>query len=337
MNSAVNAIEAPADDTQVIEGNETTTTESTSEPLIARLNQAPDAGQVDSLTSTLTGEPTTPAEPEPVPENYFWSDSPDWRGDIVKATGGDDKLLKRLERFTDPISYFKTEQHAQTLISQGKQGETPDESSTEEEWTDYRARMGVPEASNDYDIISNGDGQYGDADLLNNELISQVAHQHNLSNEVATQFANTIKAREELAVEDRRLLDQSDQVSAERQTQEMWGPDKASNMYAMNLLLDKAPEGLKAKFLHMRDPETGTTNINNPEVLNWLAGVAREAFPASVVVPNSQNPSGDIASEMKDIQTMMRDKPDDYFADQTVQDRYKELLAVDMRLKEAAQ
>jgi hypothetical protein len=83
--------------------------------------------------------------------------------------------------------------------------------------------------------------------------------------------------------------------------------------------------------------DTGERLGNNPQVIRWLAGLARELNPAATVVPGSgMNASQAIETELSNLKAMMGDRKSAYWKGSDAakhQERYRELTSVQTKLR----
>jgi len=93
-----------------------------------------------------------PSDPPADPPTDKWGEN--WR---EEHSGGDEKTLKRLQRYTDPGAVINALTAAQNKIASGDMGAKLPENATETELADYRKATGVPETAADYDVqLPNG-------------------------------------------------------------------------------------------------------------------------------------------------------------------------------------
>ena len=74
--------------------------------------------------------------------------------------------------------------------------------------------------------------------------------------------------------------------------------------------------------------------LNNPDILRGFVNLALEVNPAGPLVPaGSGNPMESIAEEKGKIEKMMRENRKAYDKDDKVQERYRELIDAENKMK----
>ena len=154
-----------------------------------------------------------------------------------------------------------------------------------------------------------------------------------MSNAVMSEMANALKEAQNLAYEDRRIVDMQDEQTFNNSMREKWGPDTKTNLNQVDVLLDRMPEEYKEKmFDHARLPN-GELLKNNVIFNEWMCGVSRDANPGITILPNNDNPLVDIGGRIKEIEGMMRDDSAAYYKDEAIQKELRELYTAEESLK----
>lgn len=268
--------------------------------------------------ATGTGEAAKPTWPE------------DWRKQMV---GEDEKELRQAERYATPKDIWKKARELERRVSSGELKAPLPDNPTPEQLTAYRAERGIPEKPEGYlEQLPNG-LVIGETDKPIFESFVKELHAVNADPKVAhaavawynkfqeDQAAKTAEAdvahREEVG----------DALRAE------WGADYRANVNHVKAFLEAAPKGVADLIANARDAE-GRALLNSPQVLQWLASTARELNPIHTIVPGtSGNDGATVDGEIEKIEKVMRDKPKEYFRDEKMQARLRELYGARERIK----
>ena len=272
--------------------------------------------------NTLLGQKPTdvpPAAPATWPE--------DWR---TKVAAGDEKLGKVFERYSSPEDVAKALVAAQRRLTSGELRSTLPKDATPEQLAAWRQENGIPDSPEGYDLSQLPGGlTIGEADKPLIEAFVKDMHGANASPElVKSAIASYYRLQEQQAGQ----LAQQDATVHQRAEDELrreWGNDYRVNVNAMTALLDAAPAGVKEGLLGARLAD-GTLLGDNPTVLRWLAGMAREMNPVATVMPGSgANAMQAMSDEIASIEKTMREDPDKYWKGESgaqMQARYRQLV-----------
>lgn len=295
-------------------------TEPTSEPAAEPVNEPAEPAKGNLLDSD-GGEPSEPAA---APQD--WPD--DWR---TKLAGGDEKTLKKLERFNSVNDVVKWAQNLEKKMSSGEFKQALDEDATEEEIKQWREQNGIPESPDGYDLDVDG-LVVGDDDKPYLDEFLKEAHESNMPNEmvqkvVAWHYQNIEQQKEAMAEADADF-----QAEAQQALREEWGGEYKQNINQIKNLLSTAPEGIEERLLGGRTAD-GKVVGNDPETLKWLSSLARQINPVATVVPGAgANQASAVQDEISQIETTMRTEPDKYWKDPKMQARLQELYSAQERL-----
>lgn len=288
---------------------------------------APDANQLDAAAPVPSADPpsspgdaATPPGGDDVAKGY-WPE--DWR---ERKANGDEKVLRKLQRYASPEAALDALFNAQAKISSGalKSALKPD--ATPEELAAWREDNGVPADPSGYQI-SLADGRViGDADKpLVDEFLSRL-HTKNAPPELVNETLSWYYEKQEalrLAEEQR---DQEAWVSARDELRDEFGADYGRNVAAAKELI---PEDIRDTLLLARTPD-GTRVGADPHVVRWLVGMARELNPIGTVVPGAgRNAMQALETEISNLKAMMGDRASEYWKGPKAtanQARYKELI-----------
>lgn len=320
------------------------TTEATSTtPVTEATSTAPTVGTTASTATTTeqTGtatateaKPATEAAADPAkPEGISAKDWATLRADYAK---GDEKVLKRLERYSSQEAVLDALIAAQNKIASGTLKQALPKDATPEQLADWRTENGIPESPEKYEVELEGGRTLGEADKPIVDDFLKQAHAQNMTPEQVSKTVSWYMAEQERQVEARHQMDAEHRAKAEETLRQEWGSEFKLNNNMINGLLDMAPEGVKDQLLGARLAD-GTPLGNDPATLRFLANLAREVNPVATVVPGSGgNAMQAIESEMGDLEKMMGDRKSEYWKgpkSATLQARYRDLVSVKQKAK----
>lgn len=273
-----------------------------------------------------------PADPAPVdpPADPVAGDWPeDWR---AKAAGGDDKLMKRLERYNSPKAVVDALVAAQAKISQGvKQPLKAD--ATPEEVAAWRAENGIPEKPDGYEVSLPDGFVIGEADKPVVDSFLERMHGKNVPPDVVNEALGWYYQEQAQQMEAQAEADLDFRGKGQEELREEYGSEYKRNI---RIALEVVPEDIKDEFLGGRLAD-GTMIGDNPAVIRWLSGMARQINPLATVVPGTgTNAMQAMESELAGLRAKMGDKASDYWKGPNAsknQERYRELVAAQQRTK----
>lgn len=256
-----------------------------------------------------------------------------WREHLA---GEDKDALKTLQRFTDPQQLWKRTQELTKKLSSGElKAVTPfPKDGKPEEQDAWRTEHGIPAKPEAYmEKLALKEGLViGDEDKPFVDSYLATAHAANLPPEVVNEQLNWYlgtyipdlqKAQAE--------MDGEFKVESQVKLREAWGQDYKGNMNAVATLLGTAPEGLRDRFFSSRTPE-GRAFGDDPDVMQWLAGLARELNPTSTVTGGTAaDPLKGVNDKIAEYEKMMKDNRQAWNKDIAGQAEYQKLL--DLRSK----
>lgn len=277
--------------------------------------------QADTSTNTATTANTA--------QQSKWPDT--WRQEM---SGGDEKEVKQLERYASPADIWRKARALEQRLSSGELKSALPKDATEAQVKQWRAENGIPEAPDKYELKFD-DGVINDNDKEWVDDILKTAHQSNLTKE---QAKSTIEAIAELR-EKRSEARQEKDAQIAKETQDAlraeFGPDYRQNLNLIKGLLETGPAGVKQKLLGGRMAD-GTPIGSDPDVLRFLATVARQINPVTTLVPGAgANISGAIDDELSKLNSMMGNRGSEYWKGPNAeknQKRYRELVAAKDRM-----
>lgn len=291
----------------------------------------PDQTTPDPILATSDPTPPTqPQTPDPTPEKPVegkWRD--DWREALA---GGDEKRLKQLQRYSDPMAFAnKTFALEAKLTSGDYKRQSPPENATPEEVLEWRREQGLPDKPEDYKPeLPNGMilGEHDQATLAN---FQKFAFDNNLSPDALNKTLSWYFAEQDRVAKVQQITDQDFHESAKDMLMSEWGlKNYRSNLSAMAAVRDQMPAGLGDRILAGRTAD-GRLIGDDPQFLQWFASVARELNPAASVI--SQDSGKSVEGELEQIRNLRRADPDKYDQDKQMQARERELLDAQIRLR----
>jgi hypothetical protein len=174
----------------------------------------------------------------------------------------------------------------------------------------------------------------GDTDKPAVDTFLAVAHQHNLTPEVANAIiAGQLKLQDEFVQEQTRL-DTEAGVAMGKEMKEAWGGDYVLRTNEIEAML--AAGGVRDEIINSRLPD-GTPVGYSPKMLKWLSSLAQAQSPAATVVPASgTNSNQSLEAEIAVIEGLIREGSDKYYkgaAGLAMQNKYQELLQRKLGIK----
>lgn len=278
----------------------------------------------ESAAPEEEARPETPTNivDTPEPDNsppQTWPD--DWR-DLL--AGNDEKFAQRLARFTSPENLAKSWKEAQKKISQGFQAPALSDEPDDDELATYREQVGIPGSWEDYSTDIEG-LVFGEDDKPVIDGFLEFAHSRHVPQQYVTPALEWYHQFQEDQAASRAAADQEEQTQNIVALKEEWGPDYRQNLNAIRGMLDGVDENLFDLFFSARTAEGGLLG-NNATAIRALAQIARQANPAALVAPGTTSSSlQSVGDEIKKIERLMRENPKEYFADEDIQKRLRDL------------
>lgn len=256
-----------------------------------------------------------PADPPP-------SDPPaaDWRKDLA---GDDEKMMKRLGRYSTQNDAIKAGLEAQDKLRTTRSTALPD-NATDEQLAEYREQNGIPKTFGEYDMTLADGLVIGEDDKAMVDGYLEAMHGENASQAQITAGLNAFYNMREAEIADLEVQDNTDRGSALEALKEEWGPDYHGNKNALSAIVNQIPESVREEFTNARLAD-GTALMNSPEMLMFLADMSRKTNPAATVVGNNPDPSGAIKNELATLNEWMKTQDDRYWKDDSAQARWREL------------
>jgi len=279
---------------------------------------------LEQTPASVTPEPA----PEPVAQEASWPD--DWR---QKIASGDDKKLKELERFSDPLamgdSLFSAQEKIKSTDYQKKLSDNP----SDEELTAYRKSNNIPEKADGYGYKLPEGFAFGEADkpFLNNILDG--LHAQNASPAVVQTIMDKYIDNIESGAVEFMEKEKNDKEASEDALRSEWGGEYKANNNMVENFMSTAPEDVRDALGNGRGPD-GTALFNNPSVVRWLNGIVREINPAASLLPAG---SGDkikaVDTEIAALDKIMNEMiAKDTWHGSLEQKRHLELTSAEMKM-----
>jgi hypothetical protein len=297
------------------------------------------ATEGEGMAAAVTPAPASPSPAaEPAAAAPTWP--ADWREQIASAHGGEDKKavakeLRRLQRFADPAAVYGTARALESRLSEGGLVKIPGRNASVEEVAAFRRAMGVPETPSGYfDHIRLDNGAVlGEADRPVVDGFAAAMHEAGAPAAVVNRAINWYFAQQEAQA---AALDEGDddfRRQAETELKESFGPGYRRRVNAIGALFASAPGGADAGdtgslFARLMGGRMADGKIigNDPDMVRFLVGLAREINPAGAVTEGGNEAGKGEAAEIAEIEALMRKDRRAYDRDPKMQARYRELL-----------
>lgn len=260
----------------------------------------------------------------------------DWATLRVKYAKGDEKLEKRLSRYSSAEAAIDALIAAQNKIASGGLKEPLPKDATPEQLEAWRVDNGIPAKPEEYDLTLPDGRVIGEEDKVLVDEFLKSAHAQNMTPDQVKSTVGWYLAEQERQIEARHQQDAEEKEQGEGALREEWGSEYKLNLNLIGGLLDTAPEGVKDQFLGGRLAD-GTPIGNDAKTLRWLANLARTVNPTATVVPGAGgNAMQAIENEKADIEKLMGDRKSEYWKGpkaEAMQKRYRELVDVQGKMK----
>jgi hypothetical protein len=259
-----------------------------------------------------------------------WPD--DWR---MRMAGGDEKVAKRLERFTSPDMVTKSWLSSEQKISSGEFKRQLPENATDEQKAEWRKANGIPEAPDKYDLPTWEDFQFGEEDKPMVDAFLSKMHASDASPAQVAAALETYKETVLQAQTARYEADKSFHSQAEDALRADWGNDYRGNIELVKRTLnntDIIPTDVKDALMTARDGQ-GNLLRNNPAFLKMWAQIASEVYGDGPIVTGDVKAT--MASRKDEIERTMKTDFKKYLAD-GMDKEYAKILEREMGRKGGA-
>lgn len=262
----------------------------------------------------------------------------DWREKAAEhMAAGDKKVydreLRRLQRVTDPTGLYGMYRELEGKFTGGGLLKVPGKDAKPEDVAEFHKALGVPEKPEDYfkSIQLENGAVIGEADKPIADAFAAAVHKAGATPAVVTQAMNWyFKHQEEQAA----ALDEADDSfrrEAEQALKEEYGPAFKRSINGIAAVFATAPGGADIKnegslYSRLMGGRTADGKIigNDPDMVRFLVGIAREINPAATVVEDGDQSGMSIDAEIEKIEGIMRTNRREY--DKKYADRYRQLL-----------
>ena len=293
---------------------------------------APDTTPAATTTAPATAPATTTASATPAP-------ALDWAAMRTEYAKGDDKMLKRLERYASPQAVVDALIAAQNKISGGGLKAALPGDATPEQLTEWRRDNGIPEKPTDYAVALADGLTISEDDKPVIDAFRDVAHKANLTQSQLDAVLNFNAQIEEQRLAQRAVVELQQRDAGIEALRSEWGSEYKLNLNLIDGFLATAPTGVREQLLGARLAD-GTPLGNNVDVLRFLAATAREINPTATVTGSMGTGASEaIAAEMDSMKALMGDKKSAYWKGPTaakMQERYRQLLDVQEKVNRRA-
>ena len=262
-----------------------------------------------------------------------------WR-DIM--AGGDDKSLRRLNRFANPVNLYKSWASAQQKIGSGEllRSKPQGEEVTDEQLNQWRGEAGIPSTPEGYLEKLPGGLVIGEHDQPIVDDFIKAMHDADSPPEYVHQALQWHYAYQDKMEAERAQLDADIHVKAEDELRADYGPEYTPNLNNVRNMFDTygAP-GLLEEFFSARMAD-GTLLGDHVGVLRLFVDLSREINPVGFVSPAEGKTAVEtIAEEKRQLEALMADDHSAYWKGpeaKVKQARYRELLEMEERYNSRA-
>lgn len=292
--------------------------------------RAPDAAAIAAAAASKSAGGADPVD-KPAGVQADWP--ADWK---EKAAGGDEKILKLLERRATPKDLAKSYADLNAKLSSGeykKATAAPDAEKDPEGLKAWRAENNVPESFDKYDLKLDDGLVIGDEDKPYVDQFLKSALDRNFTQAQTKDALNIYFKMQEEQKSRMTEYDNTNKAAAEDEMRADWGPEFRANHNEVSTFLKNrfADEG-GASLLEARLPD-GKRIGDNAAFMNRFLEMSREINPAATLVPNSANPAATMKTEMDGLKEKMKNDPKGWSQDIKGQERYVALMQGLERLK----
>jgi hypothetical protein len=285
-------------------------------------NPAPNGGTL------LGGEPKPPGN-DPPPAKTVWGD--DWREQYAAS---DEKRLNVLKRYASPKDILDAHFALKQKVDAGelKAVKPLPANANAQEVAQYRKDNGIPENAGDYLVNLPNGLVIGEEDKPALTNFAEAMHKANMPPAVVHQAIGWYNQWQEQQAADLAKADETARRQTEDSLRAEWGKDYRTNInVAKDFLVNTAGE-LADDIMEAVLPD-GTRLGDNAKALQWLARTAREVNPVATLVPGSGGEAGaTVDSEITKIEKVMKEKPSQYYRDEPMQARLRQLYEARERM-----
>lgn len=302
----------------------------------------------DVTSDTSPSSTPAPAQPDVSPAAAPPTDSsaapvePIWREDWrEKLAGNDEKALQQLRRYQSPEGIWKKARELEKRMSSGEFRRAMPDGTNEEALAAWRQEMGVPNVPEDYVDALPEDITIDQEDVPALSRIFEKMHAMGVPAEQAAAIVNEYYQTVNETQAETLQADHTYRNEAEDTLRAEWGPrDYRPTVDAIGQLVrEYGGDELVGALMNARTAD-GRLLGDNPQVLKFLAGIAREIYPDGFIPltpTGGLSATGDtVAQELQKLEFEMGDTrgraADGYWNNPTKQERYRALLDAQEKL-----
>ena len=279
---------------------------------------APDpAPEAPPLDRTAEGSESPDADPEitklgdtdddsrKVQLQADWPD--DWR---EKMARGDEKLMKRLERFASPDKVLNSWLAAEQKISSGEYKKEVDANASPEELAAYRQEHGIPESPDGYKLPEGHDWNEEDQRMFGK--IFESMHGANATQEQINALASGYNELVQEIMSDRKQADREFIQQQEDILRARLGDDYRNKLNIYERALEHPespiPQAIREKLQGARY-EDGSQIVNDAEFATWVIEMGLDTWGEGAMRTGE---AATIQTRVNEIQQIMRTDFDRY-------------------------
>ena len=252
-------------------------------------------------------------------ENANWRDA---------YAGDDDKFKSTLERFSTEADMGTAYREAQQTIRSGQHNQPPAAEADEKTVTAYREANGIPLEAKGYLENMPDDLVLGEDDMPIAEVFMGALHELHAPPSYAHALIGAYNKWAEQVQDDIAGTDASQHTETEGALRTTWGTDYQANINLVGAFLESTfGEEAKEEMMNGRFAD-GRAFMNNPKVLEGLAAVQRKLDPVTRLVPPGGDPIQTLHDELAEIDKFRREHRTEYFKDEKMQARERELIDI---------
>ena len=291
----------------------------------------PPAGNPPAGNPPAAAPAPAPKDGEPPAKDGVWP--ADWRETYAK---GDEKVLKRLQRYASPEAAMDALFTAQAQLSKGAGKTALPDNATPEQLAAWREANNIPETPEGYTLQLSDGLIVGQADKPFVDDFLKTAHGKNLDQSTVSLAVDWFLNKQQEAVAQQTEADNNTRVKTHEALREEYGPGYKTEVKIALEALSGMPAELQTSLMTGRLAD-GTMIGDHPGVIRWLNSIQRQINPVGTVVPGSGAQAVQaMETELTNLRKLMGDKNSDYWKGPKAagnQARYRELVTAQQRYK----
>jgi len=249
-----------------------------------------------------------------------------------------DKRPATLQRYQSPAAVLDALFAARQRIDSGELKSALPKDATPEQITEYRKANGIPDKPEGYlaDLPKEIKIEDWNRDAV--KAFTEAMHKVHASPEIVRAALAWQNANEDHQIDQRVAADQTLQRETEDALRAEWGNEYRSNINHIHSFLDAtAPADVRDRLLDARTAD-GKPLVGTPEVVRWLAGLARARMPVGSV--KGAGAGGDVGANVETrigaIEKLIADSNSEYWKGakaSSMQQEYRDLVDARERVK----